>query len=146
MNFFTLLKDEHKEAKDTFQKLLKQDTIDQKETALLCEKLLLHMEMEEKYFYPKVKKIQETEELTMEAKLEHDEAKVQIQALQKGDLDEVERKVKLEMLQLGIMHHVDEEESELFPLAKSHLSDEEVRDISEKMLALKEKSGIQTKK
>lgn len=140
MDFFKLLKDEHKEAKDTFQKLLGQDSVEAKDCETLCKKLQVHMEMEEKYLYPRIKKIKDAEDIALEAKLEHEEAKKQIDALLNGKLDEVETKVKLEVLQLEITHHADEEESELFPVAKKHFSSEDVQDITEKMLALKEKA------
>jgi hypothetical protein len=141
MNFFTLLKQEHKEAKDTFKTLLDQEEIDRAEAEILCNKLLLHMEMEEKYFYPLISKAKEEEalELSEEAQLEHNEAKKPIKELLGGKLDDVAYKVKLELLQLEITHHADEEEKELFPKAKEILSDEQVKDITEKMVALKEK-------
>jgi hemerythrin-like domain-containing protein len=139
-NFFNLLKEEHKEAKDTFKTLLSQETADRHETQVLCQKLLLHMEMEEKYFYPLMESFKATEELSEEAELEHTEAKKFITALQQDKkLDDTEFKVKLEMLQLAIEHHADEEESELFPKAKAKLSEAQVKEITEKMVALKEK-------
>jgi iron-sulfur cluster repair protein YtfE (RIC family) len=141
MNFFTLLKQEHKEAKDTFKALLEAEEIDHKEAELLCNKLLLHMEMEEKYFYPLIQKAKDDKavELSEEAQLEHTEAKKPIKELLSGKLDNVEFKVKLELLQLEITHHAEEEEKELFPKAKEILSAEQVTDITEKMVALKEK-------
>lgn len=146
MNFIGMLKDEHKEAKSLFKELLKQDSVEAKSCEVLCKKLLLHMEMEEKYFYPRVKRIQDTQELAMEAKLEHEEAKVQINALLKDKLNEIETKVKLELLQLEIQHHVEEEEKELFPLAEKVLSEKEIQEITEKMVQLKSRSGIESKK
>jgi hypothetical protein len=145
MNFISILKDEHKEAKSLFKELLKQDSVEAKSCEILCKKLLLHMEMEEKFFYPKVKKIKETQELAIEAKLEHEEAKVQITALLKDKLDEIETKVKLETLQLEIEHHVEEEEKELFPLAEKALSENEIQEITEKMIQLKERSEQKAK-
>ncbi len=146
MNFISLLKDEHKEVKSLFKDLLKKESVEAKACETLCKKLLLHMEMEEKYLYPKVKKIKETQELAIEAKLEHQEAKVQINSLLKGNLDEIETKVKLETLQLEIEHHVEEEEKELFPLTEKVLSEKEIQAITEKMLELKEQSGLSVKK
>jgi hemerythrin-like domain-containing protein len=139
MNFFTLLKQEHKEAKDTFKKLLKADKIDRKETQTLCYKLLLHMEMEESYFYPEMEKYKVSKDLSEEANLEHDEAKAFIDALLTSKLDEMAYKVKLEMLQLCIEHHADEEEDELFPVAQKKLSDAQISAITDKMMALKDK-------
>jgi hemerythrin-like domain-containing protein len=139
MNFFNLLKAEHKEAKSEFKALLKLDEPDSERTGVLCQKLLLHMEMEEKYFYPEMEQYKSTEELSEEAQLEHAEAKKIIKSLLNNKLDDVEYKVKLEMLQLAIEHHIEEEEKELFPLAEKKLSAQQVEEISNKMLALKEK-------
>lgn len=141
MNFFTLLKQEHKEAKDTFKTLLDQEKIDRKETEVLCHKLLLHMEMEEKYFYPLMDKAKEEKmnDMAEEAKLEHTEAKKPIKELLSGKLDDVAYKVKLELLHLEITHHADEEEKDVFPKAKGILAADQIKDITEKMITLKEK-------
>ncbi|WP_373532728.1 hemerythrin domain-containing protein [Vampirovibrio sp.] len=139
MNFLTLLKEDHKAVKDQFQRLLKQNPVDKDEAAVLYEKLLLHMAMEERYFYPAIQKIQEAEGITLQANLDHEGAKTQIQALQqKKNLDEISYKVKLDILQMEIMHHIDQEESEVFPVAKSHLSEEELQAMGVAMMALKE--------
>jgi len=139
MNFFNLLKTEHKDVKNKFEELLSIGKIDRRECETLCHKLQLHMEMEEKYFYPVMEDFEETMALAEEAELEQKEAKKFIRALLNGDLDDVEYKVKLEMLQAEIGHHFDEEESQFFPKAQEVLSDEEVESITEKMVALKEK-------
>jgi hypothetical protein len=139
MNFITMLKQEHKEAKQTLETLLSAEEIDRKEAEELCETLLLHMEMEELYFYPVMESFKETEELSEEAELEHTEAKKIIRALLRTQLEEVEYKVKLETLQLEIVHHIEEEESELLPLAQKKLADEQIKQISEQMLTLKTK-------
>ena len=112
---------------------------------MLCQKLLLHMEKEEKYFYPIMKKKTEADDEVLEAKLEHEEAKKQIKALMSSDLGDVETKVKLEILQLEIEHHVQEEEDELFPLAEKELSKDEIQSITEKMEALQEKETSKAK-
>ena len=145
MNFIQTLKAEHKEAKSLFKDLLKGDSIDQDTCELLCQKLLLHMEKEEKYFYPIMKKKTEADDEVLEAKLEHEEAKKQIKALMSSALGDVETKVKLEILQLEIEHHVQEEEDELFPLAEKELSKDEIQSITEKMEALQEKETSKAK-
>lgn len=139
MNFFNLLKDEHQEAKTTFKTLLESEEIDHDKTGLLCQKLLLHMEMEEKYFYPVMENYKATEELSEEAELEHTEAKKFIKSLLNNKLEDSEYKVKLEMLQLAIEHHIKEEENELFPLAQKKLNDTQIQEITDQMLKLKEK-------
>ena len=144
MDFFTLLKQEHKEAKDTFKELLAEETVDREQTEILCRKLLLHMEMEEKYFYPEMKaqKQKEAIDLATEALLEHTEARKPIKALIDSKFDDIEYKVKLELLQLEIVHHAEEEEKEFFPLAKELLEKEKIQEITDNMLALKEKKQV----
>lgn len=138
MSFFNLLKEEHQEARKVLKTLVQQENIDKKKTEEICQKLLLHMEMEEKYFYPCVKNVQDTADLEEEAVLEHKEAKRAIKQILGRELDEVAYKVQVEMLQLEIEHHVEEEENELFPKAKKILSKAEVQEITGKMEQLKE--------
>jgi hemerythrin-like domain-containing protein len=141
MDFFTLLKKEHKEVKALFKELLKEEEPDHPKTDLLCHKLLLHMEMEEKYFYPVAQKMKSTAKIGVEAEVEHAEAKKFIRQLLNKELESVEYKVKLEMLHLAIEHHVEEEETEFFPQAEKELSREQIEDITQKMIHLKEKKA-----
>lgn len=148
MDFFTLLKQDHQEAKDTFQRLLRQTEVKRSEVEALCHQLLLHMEVEEKYFYPVMKKMHDTRELAEESVVEHQEAKKGIRDLLSGKLDDIEYKTKLELLQLQIEHHVQEEEGEFFPKAKKLLSEEQIQAITDQMTALKQKDKMasQTRK
>ena len=140
MNFFTLLKNDHKEVKETFQTLLDAKKIDRKATKELCHKLLLHMEMEESFFYPEMEKFKSDKDMSEEAFLEHDEGKRYIDTLLTDTkLSDMEYTVKLEMLKLCILHHAEEEEKELFPEAKEKLSEEQIKQITADMMALKEK-------
>ncbi|MEB3246202.1 MAG: hemerythrin domain-containing protein [Vampirovibrionales bacterium] len=141
MDFFSLLKQEHQEAKDLFEEILDTEPIDRAKTELLCEKLKLHMEMEETFFYPEIEDLKKTKEMTQEGELEHDEAKKYMKALLKSDLDDIEYKVKLEMLKLSVVHHVDEEESDLFPEAKKVLSKTQIDRITDEMKAYKSKKS-----
>lgn len=141
MNFITMLKKEHKETKDLFKEILEAEKIDHEKTKQLSSMLLMHMENEEKHLYPVMEKHKEVGDITKEAELEHKEGKKVIKELMGGKLDDVEYKVKLEILQLEIEHHVEEEEKELFPKCKELLSDEDIKAISEKMMAFKEKKS-----
>ena len=145
MTVFSMLKADHKEAKALFKTLVDDEQMEQPIIEELCDKLLLHMELEEKFYYPVTQAETDTEELAKEAVLEHAEAKKLIQALKKGNLDETETKVKLEMLKLAIEHHVKEEEEELFPESKKTLSAETLDEIASKMTAYKEKHLVGAK-
>jgi hypothetical protein len=136
---FSLLKEQHKEAKTLFKEALASDPVDREKAKKVCKKLSLHMELEEKYLYPVMEKIDDTEEIAQEAELEHAEAKKAIKDILADKLDDTELKVKVELLFLEIEHHVKEEETEFFPKIKADLSPEQVEEIKSKMLTLLEK-------
>jgi len=140
MNIFTVLKKDHREVQDLFKDILKdEDDLDEDKVETLCQMLTVHMELEEKLFYPELKRHKETSDMEEEAELEHAEAKTLVRALKKGGLDNTEMKVKIEMLQLAINHHIEEEEKEVFPEAKEIISDDKISSIAEKFTAEKEK-------
>ncbi|HEY9746021.1 MAG TPA: hemerythrin domain-containing protein [Oculatellaceae cyanobacterium] len=137
---FDLLKTDHREVKGIMTVLASQDEPDIDMVQELCEKLKLHMKLEEQYFYPALEEYPETAELAQESYLEHQEAKKLIKAIEKGDLDDTELKVKLEMLNLAVTHHVEEEENNIFRKAKQVLSDEEIEEIGNDISAKKEEA------
>jgi len=100
------------------------------------------MDMEERYLYPVIAKKKALKEEAEEATLEHDAARKLIKELQGGKLDHVERKVKLEMLQLDIEHHVEEEETEVFPKIEEHFSKEQLDAIHDDMKSFKEQAQL----
>lgn len=143
MTFIKMLKDEHKEILQTLNTLIDQDEPETRKIETLCQKLRLHMEMEESYLYPEMQNMEETREIARMAELEHKEAKKVMDALEAGKLESIECKVKLEMLQLAIEHHIEEEEKELLPKAQSRLPEKRLTEITDKMMALKNRKQKQ---
>jgi len=81
----------------------------------ICLALRVHAQLEEEIFYPAARKATKDNDLLDEATVEHAGAKnliAEIEEMEPGD-DLYDAKVKV----LGdqIRHHVEEEESELFP-------------------------------
>ncbi len=139
MDIYQLLKKDHKEAKDLFKKIQSGDGEKMECFSKLRQELMIHMEGEEKLFYPVLKKNQETREKTEEGIEEHKEAKKlikEMQPLQPGGDQEWES--MLEELHEAIEHHVEEEEQELFPLAKHVLSKEQSTQIAEQFQQIKQ--------
>ncbi len=118
-----LLKADHQEAKELFEKYenVKEDASDDLKMEIakkVCGALLIHMEIEEKIFYPRVRQKIDDSDLMNEALVEHDGAKSlikQIGELKPGDpmFD-----AKMKVLSEQIEHHVEEEEKEMFPKAR----------------------------
>jgi hemerythrin-like domain-containing protein len=142
---FKLLIQEHKEAKKDLSLILEnKDDFDFQLINKLCDALTRHMDMEERYLYPVIAKKRALKEQAEEAELEHDAARKLIKEIQGKKLDDVEYKVKLEMLQLDIEHHVEEEETEVFPNIEEHFSKEQLDSICDNMKAFKEQAELTT--
>ena len=116
MDVLQFLKDEHDEAKAVFGKLEKAKGA---EAARLWEQLSsmlsLHEELEETYFYPRLREASSTEDLILEGYQEHHVMDVLISEISglKPSAEEWEPKIKV--LQENTEHHIEEEEGELFP-------------------------------
>lgn len=118
-----LLKADHQEAKtlfSQFEKIKDSGDHDRKmEIAReVCGALLIHMEIEEKIFYPRVRQHINDNDLMNEALVEHDGAKELIQQIGELQPGDPMFAAKIMVLSEQIDHHVHEEETEMFPKAQ----------------------------
>lgn len=118
-----LLEADHREAEalfDTFEKVKDKATAQEKmEIAKkVCGALLIHMEMEEKIFYPQVRQKIGDDDLMNESVVEHAGAKDLIRQIGMLKPDDPMFDAKIKVLAEQIKHHVEEEESEMFPKAQ----------------------------
>jgi hemerythrin superfamily protein len=112
-----LLKDDHKEVKTYFKQYesLEDDAEKQALADKICKALTVHAQIEEEIFYPAAREAIDDDDLLDEAEVEHASAKqliAEIQGMMAGD-----RLFDAKVTVLGeyIDHHVEEEESEMFP-------------------------------
>src|ERR1700712_2918707 len=112
-----LLKDDHKEVKGYFKQYesLEDDGDKQPLTDKICLALTVHAQIEEEIYYPATREAIDDDDLLDEAEVEHASAKQligEIKAMKAGD-----RLFDAKVTVLGeyIDHHVEEEESEMFP-------------------------------
>ena len=112
-----LLKDDHREVKSWFKdyEALEDDGEKQALADKICLALTVHAQIEEEIFYPAARAAIDDDDLLDEAEVEHASAKqliAEIQAMKAGD-----RLFDAKVTVLGeyINHHVEEEESEMFP-------------------------------
>ncbi|HEY4074980.1 MAG TPA: hemerythrin domain-containing protein [Herbaspirillum sp.] len=115
-----LLKSDHREAEDFFKQYeeLKDAGKMQEKLAVakqVCGALLIHMEIEEKMFYPRVREATGEEDLVNEAVVEHAGAKDLIKQLATIKPEDPMFDAKIKVLSEEIEHHVKEEEKEMFP-------------------------------
>lgn len=129
MDVFTLLKRDHKEVKQLFEKIenstsravkLREKTLQQ-----LAQELEMHTSLEEEIVYPRFKEIASLKDTILEAYEEHHVATQLLQEITDMSADEEQWKAKVTVLKEMIEHHVKEEEKELFPKAQKALGKDE---------------------
>lgn len=120
MDLYQLIKQDHQKIKRLFERLAEADQGTPSQTRIFAElkrELELHAEVEEKHFYPALRQHDEARDLVEEALEEHAEAKDTLEELDQGDKEEEGWAQELSELQEDVEHHVEEEETEIFPLA-----------------------------
>ena len=133
----TILKDDHREAKELLAKLGDSDKGKQRHAMVdkVTKALALHMQIEEKLVYPLVER-EEGAEVRTEADVEHDLARDGVTTMC-GMVDEPGFGAAAESLLGGLMHHIKEEETEVFPKLKEKLSRQEWLDLGDRIAAAK---------
>ena len=119
----SLLIDDHKKVKKLFrqyEKLAKADDTEGKVDVAnqICEELTVHAQVEEEIFYPAAREAIKDDDLLNEAEVEHSTAKDLIAQIQEMSGDDPMYDAKVKVLSEYIDHHVEEEETEMFPKAK----------------------------
>jgi hemerythrin-like domain-containing protein len=149
MNAFQLLKEDHQKVSGLFQQL--EPTTERAEKtrtelfAKLKEELDIHAKIEESIFYPSIKQAAETREIVLEGFEEHHVIKMLLGELDSLPVDTEQWTAKLKVLQENVEHHVEEEESEMFPKAREVLSEDEINRLGVQMGEMKEQLKQQTK-
>jgi hemerythrin-like domain-containing protein len=133
----TILKDDHREAKELLKKLGESKPGKQRQAMVdkLSNALALHMQIEEKLVYPLVEKV-EGSEVRHEADIEHD--------LSRDGVATMREMVSMpgfgaaaEALLGGLTHHIREEENEVFPKLKKKLTRAEWLELGDEVAAAK---------
>jgi hemerythrin superfamily protein len=128
-----MLKGQHREVEDLFEKYEELGESASKTKQGLFEKiadaLAVHATIEEKHFYPAVK-AKRTEDILLEALEEHLGIKRVIADLMKIDSSDETFDAKVKVLKEQVEHHVEEEESDLFPKVKKVLDKAELTQIA----------------
>ena len=146
-----MLKEDHKKARKAFAEFERLDKDDEEDAdrckeiiEQTCKELEVHATLEEELFYPAVRgDIKETE-LVDEAEVEHMTAKMLIQQLQEGSLEEEREAAVFKVLGEYIKHHAREEENEMFEqLSRSKIDwDQLQQDMQQRRMELMQEHGL----
>jgi hemerythrin-like domain-containing protein len=136
-----LLKKDH----DQVKKMLKDldDTTDRaiKTRQDLFERLkfslTVHEQMEEAVLYPALKEHAETKEIVLEAYEEHDVVDTILGELEQTPFDDETWHAKLTVMRENLLHHIQEEEDEMFGLVRRLFDKATLESLGEQMRTIK---------
>jgi len=130
---FDMLKGDHKEVTGLLTQTI--ENKDSSQFPQIRKMLEVHMEGEEKYFYPKI--MEEDKETALESYEEHHVGKLVLNELNKTGKDDEAWIPKVEVLKDVLDHHIEEEESKIFTEAQQILSNEQEEEIAQQIEELK---------
>ena len=136
MNAIDLLKSQHREVETLFSKCEKarDEAVKQRTFEAIADKLAVHAAIEEHHFYPAVR-AKRTEDILLESLEEHLAVKRVLADLLEIDAGDETFDAKLKVLKEQVEHHVEEEESDLFPKAAKLLDKETLDALAQEMTA-----------
>jgi hemerythrin superfamily protein len=142
-----LLKQDHEAVSKLFTKYEQMDDPKAPEARDLANRIFVelaaHMQLEEELFYPAAQEASvKAVDMVIEGNAEHQTADSLIDDLMESKPDGEEYLKKMNALMSTIRHHVEEEETELFPMVEKAMGTR-IEDLGREMA--KRKEGIQKK-
>ncbi len=142
MDAITLLKNDHKTVErlfKRFEKATKSGGEDRKEiVAEIIKELSVHAAIEEQVFYPSVRnEVTDAEDTVLEALEEHHVVKWTLAELEQMDESDERFTAKVTVLMESVRHHVEEEESEMFPDVRDSVGRKRLAEIGAVMEQMK---------
>jgi hemerythrin superfamily protein len=142
MDAISLLKDDHRAVERLFKRFEKTGDRAVVERRRIVDEIIkelsVHAEIEETVFYPAVRQaVPKTEDEVLEALEEHHVAKWVLSELDGMDPSAERFEAKVTVLMESVRHHVEEEESELFPQVRKAMSRKALDDMGDAMARAK---------
>ncbi len=135
MSIFKDLREEHGDIKQSLKKIIESEGRND-DYEVFSQKLIAHLQGEEKYFYPEIQGVGMTDQAET-ARKEHQNARQVLMRLQGMNGLEADWQDNLFRLQEILVEHISNEEKEIFSQAEAQLSSGRINDITESYLNLK---------
>ncbi len=103
----------------------------------LYEELSFHTEAEDAVFYPALQAFEAVDALLREAEDEHVEIKDLLEEIKTLSPSSPQFRAKITDLKAAVQHHVEEEESQLFTIARELMSQEDLEVLSDEFEGVK---------
>ena len=127
-NAIEMLRDDHRKVKELFHQFERTEEEDRKKhiAGETLHELEVHARLEAEIFYPAARQEIDDKELIIEALEEHHVAKILLSELKKVGSGDERFDAKYKVLAENVKHHIQEEESKLFPMLEDSLDTDEV--------------------
>ena len=141
MDALKLLKDDHDRVKKMLEEI--DSTTERAEKtrteglAKLKQELTIHEAIEEEIFYPALKQHAEAKEIVLEAFEEHDVVDAIMSEIEATPTQDETWAAKFSVMKENLEHHIEEEEGEMFSLARKVLDRDELDQLGDRMAAVK---------
>ena len=109
--------------------------------ATIKGELTLHEIVEEEIFYPELKAHPKAKDIVLEGYEEHHVVDVLMGELEALDVSDETWGAKALVMKENVEHHIEEEEGEMFPKARSVFDAAELDDLGQRMEARKQSAG-----
>ncbi len=142
MDIYQIIKQDHRKVLDALTKL--KDTSDrakssrQQQLSGIRDDLLPHMHAEENLLYPLLLDKGNDREKVLEAFEEHRVARMVLQDLESTPADEERWSAKLAVFMELLQHHIQEEERNLFSMARKVIDDVQAREMGERFQSVEQ--------
>jgi hemerythrin-like domain-containing protein len=137
MDVLSVIKQEHRAVSRLFEASSKLEPGDERLSELARQietELTTHLSIEERLFYGPLRKRAEDDEEQVdmfEAYTEHEVARRLMEMLQTGRKSDAKFKAELQVLGESVKHHVEEEESKVFDIAREMMDKTELEQIGD---------------
>ena len=136
MDAITQLKNDHKTVRGLFRRFEKARDVRTRRSVAegFIKELSVHAAVEEQVFYPTVREaVEDTDDIVLESLEEHHVVKWTLSELDSMDPADERFVPKATVLMESVRHHMEEEESELFPKVRAALGRKRLGEIGELM-------------
>lgn len=143
MNALELLMEDHRKLREMFEQV--RATENRRQHKQLFKKIKAeldtHTYAEEKVFYPTLRKYEEFKDEVLEAIEEHLQMKTLLESIDRLSEGDDRFDAKLRVLIDDTEHHIEIEESKMFPEVEGQFSEEELEELGQGLEAAKKELG-----
>jgi hemerythrin superfamily protein len=135
VDIYNLIKRDHQEVANLFRRLKAAEGFSETSEQLfaqLREELELHAHAEERVWYPALRDAEGTQELVEEALDDHDLVQNLLDELAASRMDDEAWNEKLEVLEEHVEDHIEEEEGDIFDVARQLFSVEQAAELAQR--------------